>query len=252
MSKLGKILLWVALVGAFVAVGAGIALVLKYNDTKEDLAQTQLAKAAADKATAQAKQETADIKTAKAETDANLVTANTKIGDLTTQLTAAQKAATDAATAVQTANDAAKKAQADLDAITKTLNGKTADEIVAAEAKAESDLTAAQSEQKILQDSLQSSQTQVADLTDALKRSKTGTMPPGISGKVTFVDHAWNFVILDVGLSNGVVPNGELIVYRGNAFLGKIRVTKVDPNDAVAEILPDVKGDIQIGDKVLN
>jgi hypothetical protein len=29
-------------------------------------------------------------------------------------------------------------------------------------------------------------------------------------------------------------------------------VTKVDPNDAVAEILPDIKGDIQIGDAVLN
>ena len=98
---------------------------------------------------------------------------------------------------------------------------------------------------------MQASQTQVADLTDAINRSKTGQMP-GVSGKVTFVDHAWNFVILDVGLSNGVVPNGELIVYRGNTFLGKIRVTKVDPNDAVAEILPDVKGDIQVGDKVLN
>jgi hypothetical protein len=75
---------------------------------------------------------------------------------------------------------------------------------------------------------------------------------PGVSGKVTFVDNAWNFVILDVGLANGVVPNGELIVYRNNAFLGKVRVTKVDPNDSVAEILPDVKGSIQIGDKVLN
>jgi hypothetical protein len=43
-----------------------------------------------------------------------------------------------------------------------------------------------------------------------------------------------------------------LIVYRGRDFLGKIRVTKADPNDAVAEILPDVKGDIQVGDSVLN
>ena len=99
---------------------------------------------------------------------------------------------------------------------------------------------------------MQASQTQIADLQDALKRSKTGTQPPGISGKVTFVDHAWNFVILDVGISNGVVPNGELIVYRGRDFLGKVRVTKADPNDAVAEILPDVKGDIQVGDSVLN
>jgi cell shape-determining protein MreC len=138
-----------------------------------------------------------------------------------------------------------------VDAITKTLNGKTADEIVAAEAKAESDLSAAQAEQKIIQDQLQASQQQVADLTDAINRSKTGQMP-GVSGKVTFVDYAWNFVILDVGLSAGVVPNGELIVYRDKAFLGKVRVTKVDPNDSVAEILPDIQGRIQVGDKVLN
>ena len=75
---------------------------------------------------------------------------------------------------------------------------------------------------------------------------------PGVSGKVTFVDNTWNFVVLDVGLANGVVPNGELIVYRGRSFLGKVKVTKVDPNDAVAEILPDTKGVIQIGDSVLN
>ena len=77
-------------------------------------------------------------------------------------------------------------------------------------------------------------------------------MPPGISGRVTYVNRAWNFVVLDVGLSNGVVPNGELIVYRGNDFLGKVKVTKADPNDSVADILPSSKGDIQIGDYVLN
>ena len=32
----------------------------------------------------------------------------------------------------------------------------------------------------------------------------------------------------------------------------EVKVTKADPNDAVAEILPDVKGDIQVGDRVLN
>jgi hypothetical protein len=252
MSSLGKIFLWVALAGAIVAVVFGVLLDLDYNKTKADLAQTQLAKAAADKATAQAKQETEEVKTAKADSDAKLATATSKVDDLTTQLATAQKQVTDAATAVQTANDAAKKAQDTLDAIKKTLGDETPEQYLADKTKALSDLAAAQAEQKILQDSLQASQTQVSDLQDSLKRSQTGTMPPGVSGKVTFVDHAWNFVILDVGLSNGVVPNGELIVYRGNTFLGKIRVTKADPNDAVAEILPDVKGDIQIGDKVLN
>ena len=41
MSNLGKILLWVALAGAIVAVGAGVMLILQYNDTKTTLAHSQ-------------------------------------------------------------------------------------------------------------------------------------------------------------------------------------------------------------------
>ena len=251
MSKLGKILLYLALVGAIAALIAGGLLIKKRGEDATILAQTQQAKTVSDKAAALATQQAKDATQAKADSDAKLATATSKIDDLNTQLTTAQKAATDAAAAVQTANTAAKTAQDALDAINKTLNGETPAQYIADKTKAEADLVAAQSEQKILQDQLQASQTQIVDLKDAINRSKTGAMP-GVSGKVTFVDRTWNFVVLDVGLSNGVVPNGELIVYRGRTFLGKIRVTKVDPNDAVAEILPDLKGDIQIGDSVLN
>jgi hypothetical protein len=221
MSQLGKILLYVAIVGAIAA-------------TKKAQAET---KAAND---------------AKADSDSKLTAANSKIDDLNTQLSTAQKSATDATAAVTAANDKAKQAQDALDAVNKTLNGETPDQYKADTAKAQADLATAQSEQKIMADQLQASKQQVADLTDAINRSKNGGKMPGVSGRVTFVDHTWNFVVLDVGLSAGVVPNGELIVYRGRDFLGKVRVTKADPNDAVAEILPDVKGDIQVGDSVLN
>ena len=252
MSQLGKYLLYAALAGAVVAAIMGGLVINKGWTQAAVLKQTTQDKTAAQQATKKAQAEAQAAKTAQAESDAKLVTATGTIGDLNTQLDAAKKQATDATAALATANDAAKTAQDSLDTIKKTLNGKTADEIVQAEAKAESDLVAAQSEQQIMQTQLQDSQSQIAKLQDALKRSPTGTQPPGISGKVTFVDRAWNFVILDVGISAGVVPNGELIVYRGRTFLGKVRVTKVDPNDAVAEILPDVQGNIQIGDSVLN
>jgi hypothetical protein len=236
MSKLGKIFLWVALVGALTAVGAGIALILKYNDTKENLAQTQQAKAADEKTIVKDKAEYTALTAAKAESDKQLADAQTQVTDLNTKLTDAKKEAADSATALATASDALKAAEGKLDAIKQALGDETPDQYKADKAKAESDLAAAQSEKKILEDQLQGAHTQ----------------PPGISGKVTFVDRTWNFVVLDVGLSNGVVPNGELIVYRGRNFLGKVRVTKADPNDAVAEILPDIKGDIQVGDSVLN
>jgi multidrug efflux pump subunit AcrA (membrane-fusion protein) len=252
MSQLGKILFYVALAGAFVALVAGGFIVKKGEDDKAIIDKTTGERNAAQQLAKKEQAENAALTLAKAQSDKDLADAKTQLSDTTDKLTAAQKQASDAAALVQTATDTAKAAQDKLDGITKTLNGKTAQQIVDAEAKAEADLTAAQSEQKILQDNLDDSKKQVADLYDAINRSKNGGKMPGVSGKITFVDHAWNFVILDVGLAAGVVPNGELIVYRDKTFLGKVRVTKVDPNDAVAEILPDVKGDIQIGDKVLN
>ncbi len=103
-----------------------------------------------------------------------------------------------------------------------------------------------------MQDNLDQANQKIKQLIVDINNSKNKFIPPGVSGKVTFVDNTWNFVVLDVGLDAGVVPNGELIVYRGKKFLGKLRVTRADPNDSVAEILPDLKGNIQVGDAVLN
>jgi hypothetical protein len=252
MSKLGKNLLWVALVGALVAVGAGVMVVLKNNGVKEALAHSQAAEQADQQQITKKTAENKALAEAKDASDKQLADANTKISDMSAQVTQAQKDAADAKGAVAAANDAAQKAKDALDAINKTLDGKTPQDYKDAQAKAEADLAASQAEQKILQDQMQAANAKVADLMDALNRSKTGTNKPGVSGKITFVDRTWNFVVLDIGESDGVVPNGELIVYRGRNFLGKVKVTKVDPNDAVAEILPDVKGNIQIGDAVLN
>ena len=252
MSNLGKILLYVALAGAVVAAAAGFFLVNKNAGVAANLAQAQQDKATADQATKKARAEAEAAKNAQTDAETKLSAANSTIDDQKKQLATLQQQATDAAKAAELATENAKTAQDSLDAIKKSLNGRTADDIVASEAKAESDLAAAQAEKKILQDQLQDAQQKVADAQDEINRSKTGTIPPGVSGKVTFVDRTWNFVVLNVGLTNGVVPNGELIVYRGRNFLGKVRVTKADENDSVAEILPDLKGDIQIGDAVLN
>ena len=252
MSQLGKILVYVAVVGAIAAaIGAGL-LIQKRNAEAVQLQKAREDKVLADQTIKKKTAENDDLTKKNTDDEKALADAQTKVGDLGTQLADAQKKANDAQSAVSTATDAAKAAQDKLDALTKTLNGKTPQEYIDAATKAQADLTAAQSEEKILQDQADALKKQVNDLMVAINNSKNSHIPPGVSGKVTFVDHAWNFVILDVGLSAGVVPNGELIVYRGRTFLGKVRVTKVDPNDAVAEILPDVKGDIQIGDAVLN
>ena len=251
MSQLGKILLYVALAGGVACLVAGYMIIDQRGKDAATLKQTQEAKTASDAAAAKSKAEAAAAKTAQTEAEKNLADTNAKLTDLGTQLDAAKKAADDSKAALSSATDATKALQDKVDAMTKDLNGRTVQDYVQDATKAKADLDAATAEQKILQDQHAADQTQVAALQDAINREKSGKMP-GVSGKVTFVDHAWNFVILDVGLNSGVVPNGELIVYRGKNFLGKVRVTKVDPSDSVAEILPDIKGDIQIGDAVLN
>ena len=252
MSKLGKIFLYIAVAGAAVAVVFGWLVIGKYNDTKANLAQTETAKEQSDREAAKQKAaaEAADL--AKTDAETKLTAANTQISDLNDKVTAAQKDADDAKGALQKATDDAKKAADALAAIQSALGGKSPDEIVAAANKAAADLQTAESEKKILEDSVQSLTKNVADLKDAINRKVNGDMPPGISGQVTFVNRTWNFVVLNVGLSNGVVPNGELIVFRKNAFLGKVKVTSVEANSCVADILPNLKDNIQVGDYVLN
>ena|ERR1700677_112329 len=252
MSPLGKYLLWFALVGALVAVGAGGFMIKQRWLDAATLQQTQQQEKTAELAAEKAKAETKAVQSTLDDTTGKLTDATKKIDDLNGQLADEQKKTADVQAMVDKANEATKDAQGKLDDLTKALNGKSPDDINAQLAKDQSDLQAAQAEQKILQDNLQQASDQVVTLKDAIERSKSGTNKPGVAGRVTFVDKTWNFVVLNVGLSDGVVPNGELIVYRGRDFLGKIRVTKVDDNDSVAEILPDIKGDIQIGDSVLN
>jgi hypothetical protein len=252
MSLLGKIFLGLAALGLVASLTVGYLLSAKYADSRTAVATaaTQNAAATAEAAKQKKLAEAAALAQKEAETKAADATA--KLTDLTTQLTAAQAKADDATKALDSAKADAAKATADLADLNKQLDGKTIPDIIAARDKAQKDLESSQSEQKIMADQLQAANNSIAKLTDDINASKIGKIPPGVSGKVTFVNRTWNFVVIDVGLNNSVVPNGTLIVYRKNTFLGKIKVTTADANSAVADILPDAKGDIQVGDYVLN
>ena len=252
MSNLGKIFLWIALVGAIAAGVAGFLLMQAHDTVKQNLADSQQKEAAEEKALVTAKTQLTDAQAAQKAAEQKATDDDSKITDLNNQLTTAQSDAANAKAALGKAQDDTKAAQAKVDQMTSDLGGKTVQQYKDDVAAAQKDRDDAVAQQKILQDSLQQANQKVADMVDAINRSKTATNKPGVSGKVTFVDRTWNFVVLDVGLDAGVVPNGELIVYRNNKFLGKVRVTRADPGDSVAEILPDLKGNIQVGDAVLN
>jgi len=85
-------------------------------------------------------------------------------------------------------------------------------------------------------------------------RRKAALSAPNLEGTVLAVEPSWNFVILNVGDRQGVALNSTLIVKRGHAMIGKVRVTSLDPSRAVADIIPGTLARgafVQPGDTVI-
>jgi septal ring factor EnvC (AmiA/AmiB activator) len=64
-------------------------------------------------------------------------------------------------------------------------------------------------------------------------------LPAGLTGKILVVDPEWNFVVLDIGSEAGLVANAEMLIHRGEELVGKVRISTVEKNMAVAEIVND-------------
>jgi Tfp pilus assembly protein PilV len=87
---------------------------------------------------------------------------------------------------------------------------------------------------------------------------KTTRLPaggnPGIRGTVLAVNRAYNFVVLNLGGRQGVEPNSEMLVLRGGSFIGKIRISSVEPATAIGDIITSslARGvQVQPGDTVI-
>ncbi len=63
--------------------------------------------------------------------------------------------------------------------------------------------------------------------------------PDGLTGHVVLVNPAWNFVVLDIGSEHKLSVASVLLVHRDETLVGKIRVTQVNNNVAVGEIMRD-------------
>jgi cell shape-determining protein MreC len=84
---------------------------------------------------------------------------------------------------------------------------------------------------------LDSARFQLASLQKEKEDRAHQKMRNGLSGRVLAVNPAWNFVVLSLGDKNGVVNNAELLVKRGSQFIGKVRVTSVEPSTSIADIV---------------
>jgi hypothetical protein len=119
---------------------------------------------------------------------------------------------------------------------------------------AKKQLDAAEREKALLSDKIRASQ----ERSTQLEAEKKGRLPaggnPGIRGTVLAVNHVYNFVVLNLGGRQGVEPNTEMLVLRGGSFIGKIRISSVEPATAIGDIIASslVRGvQVQPGDTVI-
>jgi hypothetical protein len=77
-------------------------------------------------------------------------------------------------------------------------------------------------------------------------------LPANLSGSIVASDPKWDFVVLNVGEDQGVKTDGELLVNRGGRLVAKVKVTSVQKDRSVANVMPGWKlGEVMEGDQVI-
>jgi hypothetical protein len=115
-------------------------------------------------------------------------------------------------------------------------------------------LDAAEREKALLSDKIRASREQSIRPKTERKKRLPGGGNAGIHGTVLAVNHAYNFVVLNLGGRQGVEPNSEMLVLRGGSFIGKIRISSVEPATAIGDIITSslARGvQVQPGDTVI-
>jgi hypothetical protein len=77
-------------------------------------------------------------------------------------------------------------------------------------------------------------------------------LPATLIGKILVADPKWDFVILSVGADQGAIQRGEMLVNRDGKLVAKVRITSVQKDRCIANVLPGWKlGDVLEGDQVI-
>ena len=130
----------------------------------------------------------------------------------------------------------------------------TTSDIATQLAELQTSLEAAEREKEILAEKLTAAEVAVKDLEEREKARASRIMSKGLEGKVIAYNPAWNFVVLNLGDNQGVVPQAEMLVKRSGTFLGKVQITSVEPNTSIADIVTSSVSrgaQIQPGDSVI-
>lgn len=113
-------------------------------------------------------------------------------------------------------------------------------------------LVRADEEMRDLQDKVATLDKVIQDLDSKQGTPGTAKIPVGTMGRILVVNPDWNFVILDIGTEQGLVPNAEMLVHRKDQLIGRVRISSVEKTMSVAEVVSDwSRQPINEGDNVL-
>jgi len=68
---------------------------------------------------------------------------------------------------------------------------------------------------------------------DTMKSDRT----KGLRGRILSVNPGWNFTVIDIGEKQGATLGAELIVLRDEQPIGKIKISSVEANQSIADLL---------------
>jgi myosin heavy subunit len=72
-----------------------------------------------------------------------------------------------------------------------------------------------------------------------LGQGRTRAIPKGLTGRILQVNKDWNFVVIDLGANDGLVPNAEMLIHRKDVLIGKVIISGVTPVMSIAELNVD-------------
>ena len=205
------------------------------TDTQGKLAKTQRDLDTTKNTLAQTQQQLADSQAAQKKAE--------------TLAAAQQKRADDLSDRLAKATQDRDTAQAELAAYKAT--GKSPDEILKLIALIKQDqdtIAAINAEKAVLARNLLRVQTRLDEL---ITESYVVKLRADLIGQVVVVDPKWDFVVLNIGDEQGVLPDGEMLVSRDGKLVAKIIVRTVEKDRSIANIMPGWKlGDVFEGDEV--
>ena len=115
-------------------------------------------------------------------------------------------------------------------------------------------LDSAEREKSLLADKMERAKERSSQLEDEKKRKAVARGKVGVRGTVLVVNQAYNFVVLNLGGRNGVEPHSEMLIIRDGTFIGKIRISSVEPATAIGDIITSTLArgvQVQPGDIVI-